>query len=93
MGKQSVKQVASNRKAFHDYFIEDKYEAGIELAGTEVKSIRQGAVNLRDSGGGGQKRRHPHTDVVVFPFHGPASFFFSHSTRARGELQSTAWEF
>ncbi len=49
MGKQSIKQVASNRKAFHDYFIEDKYEAGIELAGTEVKSIRLGAVNLRDS--------------------------------------------
>ncbi len=49
MGKRSVKQVASNRKAFHDYFIEDKYEAGIELAGTEVKSIRLGAVNLRDS--------------------------------------------
>ena len=49
MGKQTVKQVASNRKAFHDYFIEDKYEAGIELAGTEVKSIRLGAVNLRDS--------------------------------------------
>ena len=49
MGKQSVKQVAANRKAFHDYFIEDKYEAGIELAGTEVKSIRQGTVNLRDS--------------------------------------------
>ena len=49
MAKQSTKQVASNRKAFHDYFIEDKYEAGIELAGTEVKSIRLGAVNLRDS--------------------------------------------
>ena len=49
MGKQSVKQVAANRKAFHDYFIEDRYEAGIELAGTEVKSIRLGAVNLRDS--------------------------------------------
>ena len=49
MGKQSIKQVAANRKAFHDYFIEDKYEAGIELAGTEVKSIRQGAVNLRDA--------------------------------------------
>lgn len=49
MGKDSVKQVASNRKAYHDYFIEDKYEAGIELAGTEVKSIRQGAVNLKDS--------------------------------------------
>ena len=49
MGKQPVKQIASNRKAFHDYFIEDRYEAGIELAGTEVKSIRQGAVNLRDA--------------------------------------------
>lgn len=49
MAKQSSKQIASNRKAFHDYFIEDKYEAGIELAGTEVKSIRLGAVNLRDS--------------------------------------------
>ena len=49
MAKQSTKQIASNRKAFHDYFIEDKYEAGIELAGTEVKSIRLGAVNLRDS--------------------------------------------
>ena len=41
--------VASNRKAFHDYFIEDRYEAGIELAGTEVKSIRQGKLNLKDS--------------------------------------------
>ena len=49
MAKQSSKQIASNRKAFHDYFIEDKYEAGIELSGTEVKSIRLGAVNLRDS--------------------------------------------
>ena len=49
MGKQSVKQVASNRKAFHDYFIEDKFEAGIELAGTEVKSIRAGTLNLKDS--------------------------------------------
>ena len=49
MGKSSVKQIASNRKAFHDYFIEDKYEAGIELAGTEVKSIRQGSVNLKDA--------------------------------------------
>ena len=49
MAKNSVKQIASNRKAFHDYFIEDKLEAGIELAGTEVKSIRQGSVNLNDS--------------------------------------------
>ena len=47
--KTGVKIAAQNRKAFHDYFVEEKYEAGIELAGTEVKSIRQGAVNLRDS--------------------------------------------
>ena len=45
----STKIVAKNSKAFHDYFIEDKYECGIELAGTEVKSIRQGNVNLKDS--------------------------------------------
>ena len=45
----SVKVVAKNSKAYHDYFIEDKYEAGIELAGTEVKSIRLGHVNLKDS--------------------------------------------
>ncbi len=43
------KQIAKNSKAFHDYFVEDKYEAGIELAGTEVKSIRMGNVNLKDS--------------------------------------------
>ena len=41
--------VAQNRKAYHDYFVEDKYEAGISLAGTEVKSIRQGTLNLKDS--------------------------------------------
>ena len=45
----SVKVVAKNSKAYHDYFIEDNYEAGIELAGTEVKSIRLGHVNLKDS--------------------------------------------
>ena len=45
----SVKVVAKNSKAYHDYFIEDKYEAGIELAGTEVKSVRLGHVNLKDS--------------------------------------------
>ena len=45
----SLKTIAQNKKAHHDYFIEDKLEAGIELAGTEVKSIRQGSVNLKDS--------------------------------------------
>ncbi len=44
-----VKVISQNRKAFHDYYIEEKYEAGIELFGTEVKSVRQGAVNLKDS--------------------------------------------
>ncbi len=49
MDEKGVKVVAKNPKAFHDYFIEDKYEAGIELFGTEVKSIRQGNVNLKDA--------------------------------------------
>lgn len=47
--KESKKVLATNRKAQHDYFIEDRYEAGVELYGTEVKSIRQGTLNLRDS--------------------------------------------
>ena len=49
MESRGVKVIAKNSKAYHDYFIEDQYEAGIELAGTEVKSIRQGHVNLKDS--------------------------------------------
>ncbi len=43
------KEIAANRKAFHEYFILERFEAGIELAGTEVKSIRAGNVNLKDS--------------------------------------------
>ncbi|HWC50324.1 MAG TPA: SsrA-binding protein, partial [Nitrospira sp.] len=43
------KPVATNRKAFHDYFIEERFEAGIMLQGTEVKSLREGRVNLQDS--------------------------------------------
>ena len=50
MPKQlGTKQIAANRKAFHDYFVLEKYEAGIELAGTEVKSLRAGTVNMKDS--------------------------------------------
>ncbi len=49
MKQAGTKQIASNRKAFHDYFVEERFEAGIELFGTEVKSLRQGAVNLKDS--------------------------------------------
>ena len=44
-----VKQVANNKKAYHEYYILEKFEAGVELFGTEVKSIRQGNVNLKDS--------------------------------------------
>lgn len=44
-----IKVVSTNKKAYHDYFIEDTYEAGIELVGSEVKSVRQGNINLKDS--------------------------------------------
>ncbi len=44
-----MKTVAQNKKAFHDYFILDTYEAGIELKGTEIKSVRKGSANLKDS--------------------------------------------
>ncbi len=45
----SVRGIANNRAAYHEYFVEDKFEAGIELFGTEVKSLRNGRVNLKDS--------------------------------------------
>ena len=46
---ENIKVIATNRKAFHDYFIEDKYECGIALTGTEIKSIRSGKVNLTEA--------------------------------------------
>lgn len=49
MAKDNIKAVATNRQARHEYFIEEAYEAGIVLSGTEVKSVRQGKVNLKDS--------------------------------------------
>lgn len=49
MAKESLKTIAQNKKAFHDYFVEESLEAGIELCGTEVKSLRKGQVNLKDS--------------------------------------------
>ena len=49
MRSKGTKTIAENRKARHDYFVLEAYEAGIELVGTEVKSIRQGGVNLKDS--------------------------------------------
>ena len=47
--QKGTKTVAQNRKAFHDYFVEERYECGLELFGTEVKSMRQGRVSLKES--------------------------------------------
>ena len=49
MGKEDLKLVANNKKAYHDYFIDEKYEAGIELHGTEVKSIRMGKCSIKEA--------------------------------------------
>ena len=49
MEKENIKVMARNREAYHEYFVEEEMEAGIELCGTEVKSIRQGTLNLKDS--------------------------------------------
>ncbi len=48
-GGKGTKQIAANKKAYHDYFVLDRFEAGLELTGTEVKSIRTGTLNLKDS--------------------------------------------
>ena len=47
--KENVKLIANNKKAYHEYFIEEKYEAGISLAGTEVKSLRMGKCSIKES--------------------------------------------
>lgn len=49
MGKDAVKLIANNKKAYHDYFIEDTYEAGIALHGTEVKSLRMGKCSIKEA--------------------------------------------
>ena len=49
MAKTSRKVIANNKKAFHDYFVEQRYEAGIVLTGTEIKSIRKGGVSIKES--------------------------------------------
>ena len=49
MAKESIKLIANNKKAYHDYFIEDTYEAGISLVGTEVKSLRMGKCSVKES--------------------------------------------
>ena len=49
ISKESIKLIANNKKAYHDYFIDDKWEAGIELFGTEVKSIRMGKCSIKEA--------------------------------------------
>ncbi len=49
MAKKSKKVIANNKKAYHDYFVEDRFEAGIVLTGTEIKSIRRGGVSIKES--------------------------------------------
>jgi len=74
--KQPIKVVAENRKARHEYNIEDKYEAGIVLAGTEVKSLRMGKANLKDS-----YARIKNGEVFVYQMHigaYPFAYFDNH---------------
>ena len=49
MGKDNYKLIANNKKAYHDYFVEETYEAGIELVGTEVKSLRMGKCSVKEA--------------------------------------------
>ena len=49
MAKENIKLIANNKKAYHDYFLEEKYEAGLVLHGTEVKSLRQGKCSIKES--------------------------------------------
>jgi SsrA-binding protein len=72
MTKGPYKIIAENRKARHDYFIEDKYEAGLVLKGTEVKSLRLGKVNLKDA-----YARIQNGEVFVYQMHiGPYPFAY-----------------
>lgn len=49
MAGDTIKNIANNKKAFHEYFVEESFECGIELAGTEVKSLRQGGASLKEA--------------------------------------------
>jgi SsrA-binding protein len=72
MKKEPIKIIAVNRKARHDFFIEDEYEAGMVLTGTEVKSLRLGKVNLKDS-----YARVKNGEVFVYQMHiGPYPFAY-----------------
>lgn len=66
--EENIKIAAQNKKAYHDYFVEDTYEAGIELFGTEVKSIRAGTVNMKDSYCSIEKGEMYMTGVHISPY-------------------------
>ena len=61
MGKESIKLIANNKKAYHDYFIEQTYEAGISLVGTEVKSLRMGKCSLKEA-----YVKNDHGELIVY---------------------------
>ena len=85
MSKQSAPQqpVAVNRKAFHDYFIEEEYEAGIVLTGSEIKSIRRGHVNLRGAYARIQDGEAWLFDAHISPNEETGAIFQHDSTRPR----------
>ena len=64
MAKENIKLIANNKKAYHDYFIEDTWEAGISLAGTEVKSLRMGKCSIKEA-----YVRIEHGEVIVYGMH------------------------
>lgn len=81
--KQTDPHIASNRKAFHDYFIEENYETGIVLTGSEIKSVRAGKVNLR---GGYASLKNGEVwlyDVHISPYEQSGTFFNHEPTRPR----------
>ncbi|MCP4112409.1 MAG: SsrA-binding protein SmpB [Desulfobacteraceae bacterium] len=84
MKKEQKKIVAENRKARHNYFIEDKYEAGMVLLGTEVKALRHGSANLKDS-----YAKIVNGEVFVYQMHiGPYAFAYygNHDSLRRRKL-------
>ena len=84
---ENTKTIAQNKKARHDYFVEESFEAGIELCGTEVKSIRQGRVNLKDSWCSVDKGELFVNGMHISPFE--QGNIFLHATRQHNIVQNT----
>ncbi|KAB8141486.1 SsrA-binding protein SmpB [Chloroflexia bacterium SDU3-3] len=82
-GKQSDAVVADNRKARHDYFIEESYEAGLALTGSEIKSVRDGRINMRGGYARVQNGEIIMYDVHISPYEQSGIYFNHEPTRAR----------